>query len=110
LGIGSGIKSFDDVASGTVDDWHDRIWPKYQEQYYGSWDDAEPGFAGGAVTFAGQGPTDINIVVGLMVDPETWIMVYDPKTNSTPDVVLDGVTGPPPTAYYTSIVMYTLAM
>ena len=110
LGIGSGIKSFDDVDSGTVDDWRDRIWPENYEDAFGSWEYAEDGFAGGAVTFAGQGPVDMNIVVGLMVDPKTWIMVYDPKTNSTPNVLLDGVTAPPPTAYYTSIGMYTLAM
>jgi len=110
LGLGFGIKSLDDVDDDTVDDWRDRIWPKYQKPNYGDWDDAEAGFAGGAVTFAGLGPLDVNIVVGLMVDPETWIMVYDPTTNSTPLVGLAGVTGPPPTAYYTSIVMYTLAM
>ena len=110
LGIGFGIKRFDDVDSGTVADWHDRIWPQYQEPTFGSWDEAEPGFAGGSVTFAGQGPVDVNIMLGLMVDPKTWIMVYDPDTNSTPGLVLEDVTAPPPTAYYTSIIMYTLAM
>jgi len=110
LGIGFGIKSFDDVDSGTVADWRDRIWPQYQEPTFGPWEEVEPAFAGGAVTFAGQGPVDVNIMVGLMVDPMTWLMVYDPKTNSTPDATLEGVTAPPPTAYYTSIIMYTLAM
>ena len=110
LGIGAGIKSFDDVDAGTADDWHDRVWPQYQEDTFGDWDQAEHGFAGGSVTFAGEGPSDVNIMLGLMVDPETWIMVYDPDTNSTPNVILEDVTAPPPTAYYTSIIMYTLAM
>jgi hypothetical protein len=110
LGIGSGIKSFDDVDEDTVDDWHDRTWPQTYQSTFGSWDDVASGFAGGSVTFAGGDPVDANIMIGLMVDPKTWIMVYDPKTNSTPEVVLDGVTAPPPTAYYTSIIMYTLAM
>jgi len=110
LGIGSGIKSFDDVASGTVDDWRDRVWPQYYEKSFGSWAQNEPAFGGGAITFGGSAPTDVNIVIGLAVDPETWIMVYDAKTNSTPDVLLEDVTAPPPTAYYTSIIMYTLAM
>jgi hypothetical protein len=110
LGIGFGIKSFDDIDPDTVDDWRDRAWPKYYESTFGSWEDSESAFAGGAVTFAGQGPFDVNIMVGLMVDPKTWIMVYDPKTNSTPFEVLAGATAPPPSAYYTSIIMYTLSM
>jgi hypothetical protein len=110
LGIGFGIKSFDDVANGTVDDWRDRIWPKYQEPLYGSWDHSKPSFAGGSVTFQGQGPADVDIMIGLTVDPETWVMMYDPNTNSTPTLLLEDATAPPPTAYYTSIIMYTLAM
>jgi hypothetical protein len=109
LGIGFGIKSFDDVDPGTVDDWRDRVWPQYYESAFGAWDEVESTFAGGAITFADHGPVDVDIVLGLTVDPETWTMVYDPVTNSTPPLALDGVTAPPPTAYYTSIAMYTLA-
>jgi hypothetical protein len=109
LGIGAGIKSLGDVNTKTLNDWRTRVWPDYWQATFGPWEDLEAAFAGGAVTFAGIGPVDANLTIGLMVDPETWVMDYDPETNSTRDVLLAGVTPPPPTAYYTSIIMYTLA-